>query len=209
MLQKVLVVLIYVISGVYAKPVNVSVYYQTLCPASQFLLQHQIWDLYNGLFKEGIVDINLHAFGNTHEQHENGTFGFTCQHGDLECKLNTIANCAGRKYKQSKPGKVIEFIHCLVEPSVSGPTVRIAKDCASTNGIDWDNIDACSSGLLGYDVQHKEALITPEHDQIPWVMVNGIGNSVDQEDLRNHLSEIVCNQYTGTPPKSCLKGQSG
>ena len=49
------------------------------------------------------MDINLHAYGNAQESQENGSFKVTCQHGDLECKLNTIANCVGHMYKKKKP----------------------------------------------------------------------------------------------------------
>jgi len=184
------------------KPVNVSVYYQTLCPASQYLIQYPVWNLFKDLYENGIVDINLHAYGNAQETQENGNFKVTCQHGDLECKLNTVANCVKHLYKDKKPhGRDVEFVHCLLNDS--SPTMVKAKDCAHSNGLHWDNIHGCSTGLLGYHLQHKEAAITPPHDQIPWVMVNGVGESQDQEDLRIHLEEIVCQEYKGDKPTPC------
>ena len=41
------------------KPVNVSVYYQTLCPASQYLIQYPVWNLYNDLYKVIIVILSV------------------------------------------------------------------------------------------------------------------------------------------------------
>jgi len=185
-----------------SKPVNVSVYYQTLCPASQYLIQYPVWNLYQDLYKDNVVDINLHAFGNAQETQDNGSYHVACQHGELECKLNTIANCVGHIYKKKKPaGKDVEFVHCLLNDSA--PTINKAKSCARSNGLRWSDIKDCSSGLLGYHLQHKEAAVTPVHDQIPWVMVNGVGESQDQEDLRLHLEEIVCQQYDGDKPTPC------
>ena len=68
------------------------------------------------------------------------------------------------------------FIHCMDEHGES-QDLRVAEDCANTYNMNWKNIDTCTNGALGHNLElmyyNMTASLVPPHRYTPWVTVNG------------------------------------
>jgi len=149
-----------------------------------------------------IVDITYYPYGNAKErQKSDGTWSFTCQHGESECTGNLIMAC-GINLNNSTD-QWFPFINCI-EDSNSEPD-RVAQQCAKQAGLDYSAIDSCVQGSQGNKIMHSIAEATqnlqPPHQWTPWVVMNGKPLSSNQLD--KELIDLVCNAYTGTPPAAC------
>jgi len=155
-----------------------------------------------------------YPYGNAQEkQNADGTWQFTCQHGNSECIGNMYEGCAIEHYPTVTKGVPAwwPFFLCL-EASGNAGTLSVAQNCAKNNGIDWNVIDTCSgsnpaqgSSSDGNPNMHKIAVATnslsPPHQYTPWVVVNG--SPLNQAQLDQSLIAIVCKDYTGTKPSCC------
>lgn len=158
-------------------------------------IKHQLWPVYKQLYPEGIVKINLYPYGNVDETERDNEFNFECQHGGLECALNTIECCV--KHIYNKTEKLVPFVYCVAdEYSIPG-----AEECANEQDLDWKNIAECYKGDLGKKLFHEAGVQTPEHNFIPWIVING--KYSNQGYLRRNLKREVCSKYKGRRPKAC------
>lgn len=89
----------------------------------------------------------------------------------------------------------------------------MAQSCAKSLKIDYDSIEACVSGPLGNELEHKMAAMTdalePQHQYVPWVTVNGKHTEKIQNMAQRNLLKLVCEYYTGPKPKDCEKQEFG
>lgn len=73
-----------------APKVKVDFYTESLCPGC---IQFSTGTLAPALKSIGsIIDLSLYPYGNAQTDPETGDI--TCQHGELECQLNVMENCA-------------------------------------------------------------------------------------------------------------------
>ena len=71
--------------------------------------------------------------------------------------------------------------------------------------LDWNLLEGCAGGEEGNELMHKVAQATPEHDYVPWVVVDGVTVPDSGEGYpAGNLVEIVCEAYTGDKPDACL-----
>lgn len=74
------------------------------------------------------------------------------------------------------------------------------NDCADLSMIDFPDLKKCHDNpLLKYLLQEKYAKLTPDHDHVPWVLING--KKFDEEN--QDLFQEVCKAYAtggGTHP---------
>ena len=150
------------------------------------------------------MDLKLVAYGNT-KQNKNGTY--TCQHGDGECASDVLELCT--QYKLSGDINSIEsgdtslqawpFILCM-EQAEGDPSQ--AESCYSTSmkgsSLTFDTVSACAQNEAS-DVQAAAAKATPDHDFVPWCLINGV--ALQHPDQM--LTRSVCNAYTGPKPSAC------
>lgn len=191
---------IYQVKSIAAPPVNVSLYYESLCPGCRNLIKTQIYPTYQVLKSTGILNIFLHPFGNAVE-YKNGTkWIFTCQHGEEECLINLVETCA---LHLLTPPKRMPFIHCIEE----SPSLYNGRVCAEDLDIKWAPIEKCYKGSQGNYFQHEEALQTkslnPPHKFVPWITVNGVHTEELQNAISDDMLKFVCNAYTGLKPDAC------
>ncbi|KAG1714450.1 Gamma-interferon-inducible lysosomal thiol reductase [Nymphon striatum] len=177
--------LVSIASASRVKPVQLELYYESLCPGCRYMITKTLNKTYSEL--SSILDITFVPYGNARElKYPNGTKHIVCQHGPEECVGNKVENCA-LHYIRDEKAKV-NFITCLENkrPNVDG------KLCAKLLGMEsvWPKIDACTKSKLGDSLvrkaQQKTESLRPQHTHTPWVVING-----------------------GKKPKACIKSDFG
>lgn len=186
-----------------APPVNVSFYYESLCPGCREVWSTQLYPTYQKLAKTGIVNFEIVPFGNAQEQPYGSSWYFTCQHGPNECIGNIIESCALHLYPD--PAQHIPFLHCLEQ---YGP-YTYGSYCAQLVKIDYTPINTCANSDQGKQLEHQMALKTlslnPPHQYVPWLNLNGQHTTAIQNGLSGNMLATVCNAYTGTKPVECTQ----
>lgn len=165
------------------------------------------------------MDFRSFPYGNANEkQNADGTWTFTCQHGNDECIGNMYEACAIEHNNATDKNNVPvwwNFFYCM-EKSGKAADTTVASGCAKNNGLDWTVITTCSgsdpargSADDGNPLMHQLALDTnnlqPPHQWTPWVVVNG--SPLTSAELDLPLIPIVCKAYTSkagcTAPAGC------
>merc|ERR1711890_23143 len=169
-----------------APPVNVSLYYESLCPGCRMMIKDQIFPTHQALKSTGILNINLYPYGNAYEHQQGQKWIFQCQHGQMECKVNIFETCA---LDLLPPIHKMNFIYC-VETS-NFPTVESGKQCATQLGLEWEPIFSCYSGSRGNFLEHQMAektdALKPAHQYVPWITVNGVHTEDIQDKVFNDM----------------------
>lgn len=131
----------------------------------------------------------------------------SCQHGPDECKADSWEQCAIDVYPHTEDHW--PFYLCVESAAVScgegnGTCVlNSMSDCASTAGLNYSAIEACVSDPdRAFALQKKTAALTPAHDYVPWLLVNG--TQVASWDA-NKLLSIICDAINGTKPAGCTR----
>lgn len=185
-----------------ASPVNVSLYYEALCPGCRQLLMTQYFPTYAKLKNTGILNINLYPYGNAQEYWNGYSWQFRCQHGSSECIVNTLETCAMNVLPAAHR---IPFVQCME----TTPYITYGSYCAQRVGADWKRLRTCYQGKEGNNLQHQVALKTsslnPRHQYVPWVTVNGVHTNDIQNRVSSNMLSYVCSLYRGTKPAACTR----
>ncbi|CAF1535517.1 unnamed protein product, partial [Didymodactylos carnosus] len=161
--------------------VNVTLYYETLCPFCRQFISAQVSPAYQTILD--IINITLVPYGNAHEtyQPETQLYQYVCQHGADECLGNLIHG----------------FINCT--ESSTGDMKSVAIQCAEKTKINYTTIDACTKSKLGNQLQHAYAVQTenlqPPHKYVPWITINDQHTEDMQEQAQKDLIKFVCQTY--------------
>ena len=141
-----------------------------------------------------VIDLKFVPFGNA--QLDKESQAVSCQHGEGECDANTWEQCA---VEQSDPTVYIEFLNCLETKLPMGHAddhfpSSLFMDCATnTDGLDEIKLQKCHDNpMLRWQLQEKYSDETPEHNYVPWVVVNG--KKIDEEN--DELLTVICQEYT-------------
>lgn len=185
-----------------AKPVNITLYYESLCGGCEYFINKQYYPAFQAI--GSIMNVNLVPYGNAHERKKGGKWVFSCQHGKEECIGNLIETCAIHFYP--KASVYFPFIHCI-ESSLSIPR-KVAPSCAKKFKLDYSKIEDCANGKLGNRLEHEMALKTqalnPPHLYVPWVTLDGVHTKKIQKQAENDLIGLICKTYKGsTKPQPC------
>ncbi|KAF5750788.1 gamma interferon responsive lysosomal thiol reductase family protein [Tripterygium wilfordii] len=176
--------------------VDLSVYYETLCPyCADFIVNDLVKVFDKGLIS--IVNLRLVPWGNAFI---NSDGSFACQHGPDECMLNEIDACTIDNYPDVN--RHFRFIHCVERLTLENK-LNEWGNCFDTSGLGKEPIDCYRMGY-GQVLEQKYAAETgqlnPPHKFVPWVVVN---NQPIQDDYKNFVSH-VCEAYKGTlTPEAC------
>ncbi|XVE76610.1 hypothetical protein DITRI_Ditri12bG0187000 [Diplodiscus trichospermus] len=198
-------------SHVKPKKVNLSLYYESLCPYCRSFIVTQLVKVFNTDLLN-IINLRLVPWGNAQLVKSNKTI--TCQHGEDECYLNTIHACAINIWPDLR--KHFNFIYCIENQGLhvkegqhSDNAAAVWKACSARLGMDQKLIQNCyDSGhgrklLLQYAAETND--LHPKHLYVPWVTVN---NRPLYDKYDNFIS-YVCNAYkNGAPAKGCRSHSS-
>ncbi|KAG2463723.1 GILT reductase, partial [Polypterus senegalus] len=177
-----------------AAMVDVSLYYESLCPGCRAFLVFQLFPTW--LLLSEIMNVTLVPYGNAKEQFDGKQWQFTCQHGEQECLGNLIETCLMNVLLQ--PSEYIPVIFCMES---SEDVVNNAEACLKLYqpDVQWDTIMNCVKGDQGNKLMHANALMTdalkPPHEYVPWVTINGEHTEELQQEAMNSLHTLVCKTY--------------
>ncbi|KAL7849383.1 hypothetical protein SRHO_G00210060 [Serrasalmus rhombeus] len=185
--------------------VNVSLYYESLCPGCRQFLVGELMPTFFML--NDIMNVELVPYGNAQEKQSAGKYEFICQHGAEECQGNMIETCMLNKMG----GYAYLVINCM---EMSRDVVNAAKPCTDLfSDTPWKTIDSCVNGDEGNKLMHQNAVKTgalkPPHQYVPWVTINGEHTDDLQDKAMSSLFNLVCSLYKGEKPPACTLGMKG
>nr|CAD7459196.1 unnamed protein product [Timema tahoe] len=117
--------------------VNVTLFYESLCPYSIRFITQQLYPTWTELTSEYLA-VDFVPYGNAQQTlSADGQWSFTCQHGPNECVGNIVQACALRTLRD-QPDQQMEFINCVMDsedPSTGGQEVsRTGQEVSGTGG---------------------------------------------------------------------------
>ncbi|KAK2874016.1 hypothetical protein QQF64_004060 [Cirrhinus molitorella] len=179
-------------------PVEISLYYESLCPGCRAFLTEQLFPTWT-LLKD-IMKVNLVPFGNAKELPEENSF--SCQHGEPECYANMVEACV----LYAADHAAFPVIYCMES---SADVLKSAKPCLQLYAplVKWPTIESCTRGELGRSLMHQNAVKTealkPAHTHVPWITINGEYTSEWEDKAMSTLFNLVCSLYKGIKPPVC------
>lgn len=182
-----------------AKPVNMTVYYETLCPGCNYFIHDTLSPLWPKIKDLNLMTVTLLPFGNAQEKKIGFDWKFYCQHGANECQGNIVETCIIHYHPDTS--KQLEIVDCFnfnFIQSLGEDWKTSLKNCSST-GVDVDKITTCATGNEGNALEHDVASKTGPHKYTPYVMLNGVPN----DRAIDRLLEEVCRIYSGPLPDIC------
>ncbi|CAO2827077.1 unnamed protein product [Amaranthus hypochondriacus] len=182
--------------------VDLTLYYETLCPYCSYFIAHHLVTLFTNDFIS-VVNFRLVPWGNS-VLLPSGYF--QCQHGSGECMLNTVEACAINVYPDTK--KHYFLIQCI-ERLVYEKREAEWQSCFAQVSLDPQPIFDCYNQGLGSRLElqyaYETSQLNPPHAYVPWVLVN---NQPLYEDYQNVIT-YVCRAYQGTQvPAACKTSSS-
>ncbi|XP_029931307.1 gamma-interferon-inducible lysosomal thiol reductase-like [Myripristis murdjan] len=186
-----------------AEPVEVALYYESLCPGCRLFLVEMLFPSW--ILASGIMSVALVPYGNAEEKVVGHKYVYQCQHGEQECLGNTIEACV---MNMTGPA-AFPIIFCMES---AADVIKAAESCVGVySNVSWSSIMSCVKGDLGMQLMHQNALMTaalkPPHEYVPWVTINGEHTDDLQKQAMSNLLGLVCNKYKGTKPDTCVMGQ--
>lgn len=177
--------------------VLIELYEESLCPDCLSFLLSSFKKAINTADIYKIADIRIYPYGNARWAKNGSTYSFTCQHGVKECQGNIIEVCALQLYDHEQYGN--KFILCF-ESNTTDWTASGQK-CATQLGMDWSKIAACSTSDQGrqwqYDVAVATDKLSPAHQYVPWITVNGQHSTTNEDAILNNMLGFICKTYKG------------
>lgn len=190
--------------------VKVELYYEAQCPACSRTITQSFKEAFTikGFLK--MADVSFIPFGNAKETGKSAPYEFECQHGESECQYNLVESCALNKL--SCDFQKFQFIDCVENFNYNRDPHqdydRVVEGCAiiaNISGHATKEIKDCYKGLEGNKLEHemaiKTGLLSPAHEYVPWIVVNGKHTDEIQDAVYDSLFGYVCDNYKG-PDKS-------
>ncbi|KAK9069079.1 hypothetical protein SSX86_013195 [Deinandra increscens subsp. villosa] len=177
---------------------KLTLYYEALCPACEDFVVNYVDNIFdNGLIS--IVDLKLSPYGNA-KINPNGTI--VCQHGEWECRLNTIEACSIHAWPA--PSDHFPFVYCIEKLNSEGKYTEW-ETCFEKLDLDPNPVTDCYSRGIGHELELQYAdeilALEPPHAYVPWVVVDGQPLYDDYTDFISY----ICKAYKGSNmPKACL-----
>ncbi|NWR38521.1 GILT reductase, partial [Tachuris rubrigastra] len=186
-----------------AAPVQLSLYYESLCPACREFLVLKLFPTWLLLPSE-MLNITLVPYGNAQERNVSGKWDFQCQHGPEECLGNMIEACLMNEAKNFST--YFPIIFCLESGSSVTKNLEACLQIYAPE-LDRGRIAACVQGDTGMALMHQNAQLTealdPPHQFVPWIVINGKHTDELQAQAEASLLGLVCRLYQGEKPDAC------
>ncbi|XP_012675625.1 gamma-interferon-inducible lysosomal thiol reductase [Clupea harengus] len=177
-------------------PVELTLYYESLCPGCRDFITQQLYPTWTLL--RDILRVNLVPYGNAKEMQN----AVICQHGEPECHVNLVEACI----LHTTSHEAFHVINCMESAS---DVLTAAQSCLQlfAPSVRWENISSCVRGPLGRSLIHENAAKTralnPAHTHVPWVTFNGMYTDELEDQAMSSLFHLVCSLYKGGKPPAC------
>ncbi|XP_054161412.1 gamma-interferon-inducible lysosomal thiol reductase-like [Oppia nitens] len=187
--------------------INLTVYYESLCPDCQRFIGQQLVPTYQSIGQ--IINVDLVTFGWTNWTRINRSDGsydveFKCQHGVQECLGNEIHNCV---LKWEPVDRAIQMFGCMFNSTYFKTPAIAGKECSQHLGINWTVINDCSTGPLGRGLTlvsgNRFKSLKPMPKFVEWLVINGRHTDDMEKKASNNLLKYLCDIYTGPKPSGC------
>uniref|UniRef100_A0A8V1A8J6 Gamma-interferon-inducible lysosomal thiol reductase n=1 Tax=Gallus gallus TaxID=9031 RepID=A0A8V1A8J6_CHICK len=166
-----------------AAPVQLSLYYESLCPACRGFLVQQLFTTWLLLPVE-VLNITLVPYGNAQA-----------------CLMHEAQNFT----------TYFPVIFCMESGSSATKNLKACLQLYAPQ-LDAGRITACAQGELGAALMHRNAQLTdaldPPHQYVPWVVINGKHTDELQAQAQSSLLRLVCQLYQGDKPEACEDTES-
>uniref|UniRef100_A0A8C9MGS1 Gamma-interferon-inducible lysosomal thiol reductase n=1 Tax=Serinus canaria TaxID=9135 RepID=A0A8C9MGS1_SERCA len=180
-----------------AAPVELSLYYESLCPACREFLVLKLFPTWL-LLPEEMLNITLVPYGNAQERNVSGKLDFQCQHGPEECLGNMMEACL--MHEAQNFSTYFALIFCLESGSSVTKNLEACLQIYAPE-VDIGRISTCVQGDTGVALMHHNAQLTealdPPHQYVPWITINGVWQG------EASLLGLVCHLYQGEKPEVC------
>uniref|UniRef100_A0A8C8HM37 Gamma-interferon-inducible lysosomal thiol reductase n=1 Tax=Oncorhynchus tshawytscha TaxID=74940 RepID=A0A8C8HM37_ONCTS len=182
------------------QPVQVELYFESLCPGCRLFLTSQLFPTWTML--QDIMSVTLVPYGNAHESFDGKQYQFTCQHGEEECLGNMIETCI----LNATGSKAFQIVYCM---EASTDVIKAGEKCVALYdpNTKWDSIMTCVKGDQGNQLMHQNAVKTgalkPAHDYVPWIVINGEHTDDLQKKATSSLFTLICSMWKGPKPEAC------
>ncbi|KFB53718.1 AGAP009747-PA-like protein [Anopheles sinensis] len=179
-------------------PVQVFVFYETLCPDSKNFVLRQLVPAFERA--QELMKIEFIPYGKaTTRTKADGSLLFDCQHGPIECEGNIIHACVVEAVHD--PHKQLAMVACMIRDNLIPRDAFIG--CAKQHGVEIESIQKCYDSPHGEELLkiHGEAThaLRPAVSFIPTVTLDGAQN--DQKAILKDLFGSVCQVVAGRGPK--------
>ncbi|KAL1492143.1 hypothetical protein ABEB36_012631 [Hypothenemus hampei] len=168
--------------------VQVQLYYESLCPYSIDFIVNQLYPAYKDLSK--YINLELVPWGNAHETTVNGTKQVTCQHGVDECYGNKVHSCA---LNITSVDISTAFIACA-EGADSPTETSTFQECATSNEISWDVLDACVTSSIGDELlsENGEKTAKVNLPGVPYIVIDQVFTDENEAKARSDFRGLIC-----------------
>jgi interferon gamma-inducible protein 30 len=157
------------------------------------------------------MTLQMFPYGNAQTFGTSVPYTFSCQHGKDECIGNMYEACAIEHYP-TVTNYIPDwwpYVFCMEK---SGAPASYAQSCATSAGLDWSVLSTCAGSNpaagsnsdgnpLMYQIGQDTTNLQPPHQYTPWIVMNGTPLTSLQQS--RSLIQVVCKEYTGTPPAGC------
>lgn len=196
-----------------AGSVPVTVYYESLCPDSIKFYINQLYPAMENPNLSTYVDLTLVPYGkSSHEKLENGSWAFTCHHGERECYGNKVQACA-LDLLTSKNER-LKYMNCLLKTMLDNRgAVYPINECAEQVKIaETSEIVKCANGTQGEDLLaamgNKTQTFMAKLTNVPTVVFNNKFDANDQSQAQTNFKGVLCKYISEPKPAECA-GASG
>lgn len=181
--------------------VDLTLYYETLCPYCSYFIAHDMVRLFtSGLIS--IVNLRLVPWGNAIVE---SSGYFQCQHGSGECLLNTVEACAVDAYPDTYNHYfLIQCIESLAYQKREAEWLSCFDQVSLDSKPIFDCYNQGNGRRLELQYADETNQLNPPHAYVPWVLVN---NQPLREDYQNFVT-YICKAYRGTSiPAACSSAE--
>lgn len=178
--------------------IHVAIYMEAQCPDTSRFIKRQLVPTWQHLKNTGRVEYEIIPFGKARceKTPEGDDFKCECQHGNDECELNALMNCAIEEL--GFPDSYIPLIGCIQGSDSLATALEKCVDKGEYKSK-ASTLKKCGEGrrgrhLLALAGQRTTAL-NPALNFVPWVMLEGRR----EHDAFYALEENVCKRLDPKP----------
>ncbi|CAH1107533.1 unnamed protein product [Psylliodes chrysocephalus] len=198
--------------------VNVTVYYESLCPYARNFTINQLYPILQGNLSH-YVNLELIPYGKANRTSDiNSDVSFNCQHGPIECYGNLIQGCSrdlidyGSNTDDLGFNKNhLDFVECFMKNVTSHSTRTQAEEavvrCSKPKVISASRLKTCANNTFGIQHLIHYGKITDSFqkplEHVPTIVFNGVYNEEESDGAQEDFLAELCSKIIEPKPKEC------